>query len=183
MVFFVRSRCIWCLLIYFCMHLRVLAKSLSVLCWLVRCSLCLFFLAPLWLVVSFSPAFSVSSHPLFHTYLSVFLVGFHDRWQLPQGVRVTKKGANTTPWHLGRALGRKAGNEAVAQEAHTADVVAHRARKDREEVEVFRGFFPGVVRVLQAAQLHLQLQEAVLLPRATFCPDWPSEFWRLRTRP
>ena len=37
-------------------------------------------------------------------------------------------------------------------------------RKDREEVEVLRGSLPGVARVLQAAQLHLQLQEAVLLP-------------------
>ena len=39
-------------------------------------------------------------------------------------------------------------------------------RKDREEVEVLRGSLHGVARVLQAAQLHLQLQEAVLLPAA-----------------
>ena len=50
----------------------------------------------------------------------------------------------------------------MAQVAHAADVnVAHRvvvgARKDGEEVEV-------LLRVLQAAQLHLRLQEAVLLP-------------------
>ena len=37
-------------------------------------------------------------------------------------------------------------------------------RKDREEVEVLRGSLHGVARALQAAQLHLQLQEAVLLP-------------------
>ena len=37
-------------------------------------------------------------------------------------------------------------------------------RKDREEVEVLRGSLHGVVRVLQAAQLHLRLQEAVFLP-------------------
>ena len=58
----------------------------------------------------------------------------------------------------------------MAQVAHAADVnVAHRvvvgARKDGEEVEVLRGFLHGVVWVLQAAQLHLRLQEAVLLPR------------------
>ena len=70
--------------------------------------------------------------------------------------------------HLGHALGGKAGNEAVAQVAHAADVdVAHRvvvgARKDGEEVEVLRGSL-RVVRALQAAQLHLRLQEAVLVP-------------------
>ena len=37
-------------------------------------------------------------------------------------------------------------------------------RKGREEVEVLQGSLHGVARVLQAAQLHLQLQEAVLLP-------------------
>ena len=77
--------------------------------------------------------------------------------------------ADTTQRHLGHALGGKAGNEAVAQVAHAADVdVAHRVvvstRKDGEEVEVLRGSLHGVVRVLQAAQLHLRLQEAVLLP-------------------
>ena len=50
----------------------------------------------------------------------------------------------------------------MAQVAHAADVdVAHRvvvgARKDGEEVEVLRGSLHGVVRVLQAAQLHLRL--------------------------
>ena len=50
---------------------------------------------------------------------------------------------DTTQRHLGRALGGKGGNEAVAQVAHTANVdVAHRvavgARKDREVVEVLR---------------------------------------------
>ena len=74
--------------------------------------------------------------------------------------------------HLGHALGRKAGHEAVAQVAHTADVdVAHRVvirtRKDREEVEVLRGSFHGVVRVLQAAQLHLRWA-----PRPA--PGWPA---------
>ena len=33
--------------------------------------------------------------------------------------------------------------------------------EDGEEVEVLRGSLHGVVRVLQAAQLHLRLQEAV----------------------
>ena len=86
--------------------------------------------------------------------------------------QVARAGADTTQWHLGHALGGKAGNEAVAQVAHTADVdVAHRVvvstRKNREEVEVLQGSFHGVVRVLQAAQLHLRLQEAVLLPGCT----------------
>ena len=83
--------------------------------------------------------------------------------------KVARAGADTTQRHLGHALGGKAGNEAVAQVAHAADVdVAHRVvvstRKDGEEVEVLRGSLHGVVRVLQAAQLHLRLQEAVLLP-------------------
>ena len=82
--------------------------------------------------------------------------------------KVARAGA-ATQRHLGHALGGKAGNEAVAQVAHAADVdVAHRvvvgAREDGEEVEVLRGSLHGVVRVLQAAQLHLRIQEAVLLP-------------------
>ena len=36
--------------------------------------------------------------------------------------KVAQAGADTTQWHLGHALRRKAGNEAVAQVAHTADV-------------------------------------------------------------
>ena len=84
--------------------------------------------------------------------------------------KVARAGADTTQRHLGHALGGKAGNEAVAQVAHAADVdVAHRVvvstREDGEEVEVLRGSLHGVVRVLQAAQLHLRLQETVLLPR------------------
>ena len=83
--------------------------------------------------------------------------------------KVARAGADATQRHLGHALGGKAGNEAVAQVAHAADVdVARRvvvgARKDGEEVEVLRSSLHGVVRVLQAAQLHLRLQEAVLLP-------------------
>ena len=67
--------------------------------------------------------------------------------------------ADTTR-HLGHAR---------SQVAHAADVdVAHRvvvsSREDGEEVEVLRGSLHGVVRVLQAAQLHLRFQEAVLLP-------------------
>ena len=55
--------------------------------------------------------------------------------------KVARAGADTTQRHLGHALGGKAGNEAVAQVAHAADVdVAHRVvvstRKDGEEVEV-----------------------------------------------
>ena len=96
--------------------------------------------------------------------------------------KVARAGADTTQRHLGHALGGKAGNEAVAQVAHAADVdVAHRVvvstRKDGEEVEVLRGSLHGVVRVLQAAQLHLRLQEAVLLPgRADGrpAPGWPK---------
>ena len=44
------------------------------------------------------------------------------------------------------------------------------ARKDREKVEVLRGSLHGVARVLQAAQLHLLLQEAVLLPGCRWGP-------------
>ena len=44
-------------------------------------------------------------------------------------------------------------------------------RKDQEEAEVLRGSLHGVARVLQAAQLHLRLQEAVLLPG---CADGPE---------
>ena len=83
--------------------------------------------------------------------------------------KVARASADTTQRHLGHALGGKAGNEAVAQVAHAADVdVAHRVvvstREDGEEVEVLRGSLHGVVWVLQAAQLHLRFQEAVLLP-------------------
>ena len=61
---------------------------------------------------------------------------------------------------------------------------AHRVvvstREDREEVEVLRGSFRGVVWVLQAAQLHLRLQEAVLLPGraegATSCAGLASKW-------
>ena len=61
--------------------------------------------------------------------------------------KVARVGADTTQRHLGHALGGKAGNEAVAQVAHAADVdVAHRvvvgAREDGEEVEVLRGGCP-----------------------------------------
>ena len=65
----------------------------------------------------------------------------------PQSMRVWpgRKPADTTQRHLGHALGGKAGNEAVAQVAHAADVdVAHRVvvstREDGEEVEVLRTF-------------------------------------------
>ena len=68
--------------------------------------------------------------------------------------KVARAGADTTQRHLGHALGGKAGNEAVAQVAHAADV-AHRVvvgvRKDGEEVEVLRSSLHGVVRVLQAS--------------------------------
>ena len=47
---------------------------------------------------------------------------------------------------------------------------AWKFRKDREEVEVLRGSLHGVARVLQAAQLHLRLQEAVLLPGCRWGP-------------
>ena len=82
---------------------------------------------------------------------------------------VTRAGADTTQRHLGHALGGKAGDEAVAQVAHAADVdVAHRVvvstRKDGEEMEVLRSSLHGVVRVLQAAQLHLRL------------PAWPRRW-------
>ena len=63
--------------------------------------------------------------------------------------KVARAGADTTQRHLGHALGGKAGNEAVAQVAHAADVdVAHRVvvstREDGEEVEVLRGSLHGV---------------------------------------
>ena len=76
---------------------------------------------------------------------------------------------DATEGHLGHSLRREAGDEAVAQVASAVDVdVAHRVvvgpHKDREEVEVLRGSLHRVVRVLQAAQLHLRLQETVFLP-------------------
>ena len=37
-------------------------------------------------------------------------------------------------------------------------------RKNREKMEVLRGSLHRIVRALQAAQLHLRFQEAVLLP-------------------
>ena len=49
-----------------------------------------------------------------------------------------------------------------AQVASAVDVdVVVGPRKDREEVEVLRGSLHRVVRVLQAAQLHLRLQETL----------------------
>ena len=97
--------------------------------------------------------------------------------------KVARAGADATQRHLGHALGGKAGNEAVAQVAHAADVdVAHRvvvgAREDGEKVEVLRGSLHGVVRVLQAAQLHLRLQEACLAAPmgATSCPGLASKW-------
>ena len=48
-------------------------------------------------------------------------------------------------------------------------------RKDREEAEVLRGSVHGVARVLQAAQLHLRLQEAVLLPGSGLANKWVFE--------
>ena len=76
---------------------------------------------------------------------------------------------DATEGHLGHSLRREARDEAVAQVASAVNVdVAHRVivgpREDREEVEVLRGSLHGVVRVLQAAQLHLRLQETVFLP-------------------
>ena len=85
-----------------------------------------------------------------------------------------------------RHLGGKAGDEAVAQVAHAADVdVAHRvvigARKDREEVEVLRGSLHGVARALQAAS---ETQEAVLLPsRANAGHVLPWGAWRKEQQP
>ena len=86
--------------------------------------------------------------------------------------QVARTSADATEGHLGHALCREARDEAVAQVASAVDVdVAHRVivgpRKDREEVEVLRGSLHRVVRVLQAAQLHLRLQETVFLPGRT----------------
>ena len=86
--------------------------------------------------------------------------------------QVARTSADATEGHLGHSLRREAGDKAVAQVASAVDVdVAHRVvvgpRKDREEVEVLRGFLHTVVRVLQAAQLHLRLQETVFLPGRT----------------
>ena len=96
--------------------------------------------------------------------------------------QVARAGADATEGHLGHSLRREARDEAVAQVASAVDVdVAHRIivgpRKDREEVEVLRGSLHGVVRVLQAAQLHLRLQEAVFLPGRTdggHVLGWPA---------
>ena len=97
--------------------------------------------------------------------------------------KVARASADTTQRHLGHALGGKAGNEAVAQVAHAADVdVAHRVvvstREDGEEVEVLRGSLHGVVWVLQAAQLHLRLLSSCLAAPmgATSCPGLASKW-------
>ena len=73
--------------------------------------------------------------------------------------KVARAGADTTQRHLGHALGGKAGNEAVAQVAHAADVdVAHR-------VVVSTGSAPRLPSWgCEGTELHLRLQEAVLLP-------------------
>ena len=50
--------------------------------------------------------------------------------------KVARAGADTTQRHLGHALGGKAGNEAVAQVAHAANVdVAHRVVVSTRETE------------------------------------------------
>ena len=88
--------------------------------------------------------------------------------------RASRAGHSAASWARARWESRQA--------AHAADVdVAHRvlvgARKDGEEVEVLRSSLHGVVRVLQAAQLRLRLQEAVL-------PGWPaSGSWSPRRCP
>ena len=99
--------------------------------------------------------------------------------------QVARTSADATEGHLGRALCREARDEAVAQVASAVDVdVAHRVvvgpRKNREEVEVLRGSLHRVVRVLQAAQLHLRLQETVSCLAApigaTSCPGLASRW-------
>ena len=93
--------------------------------------------------------------------------------------QVARTSADATEGHLGHALCREARDEAVAQVASAVDVdVAHRVvvgpRKNQEEVEVLRGSLHRVVRVLQAAQLHLRLQECL--------PAWPLR-WGPRPAP
>ena len=61
-------------------------------------------------------------------------------------------------------------------------------RKDQEEVEVLRGSLHGVARVLQAAKLHLRVQEAVPLPGCRRGPGLANKWVferprRSRTRP
>ena len=78
--------------------------------------------------------------------------------------KVARAGADTTQRHLGHALGGKAGNEAVAQVAHAADVdVAHRvvvgAREDGEDAPRLPSW-----GCEGTAGCHLRLQKAVLLP-------------------
>ena len=80
--------------------------------------------------------------------------------------KVGRAGADTTQRHLGHALGGKAGNEAVAQVAHAADVdVAHRVvvstHEDREEVEVLQGSLQRLSSCLAAPM------------KATSCPVLP----------
>ena len=89
---------------------------------------------------------------------------------VPSSALKVKTGADAAEGHLGHALGWEARDEAVAQVARAVDVdVAHRVvvgpSKDREEVEVLRGSLHWIVRVLQAAQLHLRLHKTILLPR------------------
>ena len=91
------------------MHFRVLAKSLSALGLFVRCPFWLFFglvlfvcLAPLWPVL-FRRLFQVTSHHLFHLSFLVYFSMFRDRWELPQGVRVTKNDPFSGSLPLSRA--------------------------------------------------------------------------------
>ena len=83
--------------------------------------------------------------------------------------QVARTSADSTEGHLGHSLRREAGDKAVAQVASAVDVdVAHRVVVGpRKEMEVLRGSLHRVVRVLQAAQLHLRLQETVFLPGRT----------------
>ena len=89
--------------------------------------------------------------------------------------KVARAGADTTQRHLGHALGGKAGNEAVAQVAHAADVdVAHRvvvgAREDGEEVEVLRGLC-GYCRLPSCICDSRRLSSCLAAPMgATSCP-------------
>ena len=93
--------------------------------------------------------------------------------------------ADATEGHLGHALGGKAGNEAVAQVAHAADVdVAHRVvvstREGGEEVEVLRAPFMGLCgycRLPSCICDSRRLSSCLAAPMgATSCPGLASKW-------
>ena len=92
--------------------------------------------------------------------------------------KVARAGADTAQRHLGHALGGEAGNEAVAQVAHAADVdVVVGAREDGEEVEVLRGSLHGYCRLPSCICDCRRLSSCLAAPMgATSCPGLASKW-------